>query len=179
LGTFNITKANLSKIKATVADMAWTGKQIKPTKFVYNGISFANSANATVKKYGTNKNIGKGTIQITGKGANFTGTKTITFKILPKKNAVSKIAVGAKQMKVTWSRPNRTAQKITKYQVQYRVKGTAKWTIKTYAPSASSATIKSLKKGNQYQVQARSYKKVGSVIYYSAWSATKLSAKIK
>jgi len=177
LGTFTINKADLSKVKVTIADTAWTGKQIKPKKFTYNGVSFSISTNATVKKYGANKNIGKGTIKLTGKG-NFKGTKTITFKIVPKKNSVSKITAGKKQMKVTWKKVS-AAQRIIKYEVRYRAKGTSKWTTKAYAASKSSATIKSLKKGKTYEVQVRSYKTVSGVKYYSAWSAAKTSGKIK
>ena len=177
LGTFTINKANLSKVKVTIADTAWKGKQIKPAKFIYNGVRFTIKSHSTIKKYGKNKNIGKGTIQITGK-SNFTGTKTITFKIVPPKNSISKITVAKKQMKVTWKQVSAT-QKITKYEVRYRVKGTSKWKTKSFAASASSAIIKSLTKGKKYEVQVRSCKKVSGARYYSIWSATKTSRKIK
>lgn len=173
----NTAKIDLSKASVTIADAVWTGKQIKPTKFTYNGKAYSISANAASVKYGKNKDIGKGTITLTGKG-DFTGTKTITFKIVPKKSSVSKIAVAKKQMKVTWKKVT-AAQKITKYEVRFRVKGAAKWKTKAYAASASSATIKSLTKGKVYQVQVRSYKTVSGKKYYSAWSATKVSGKIK
>ncbi len=178
LGIFNINKADLSKSNVTVSDMTWIGKQLKPTKFTYNGIGFAIGTNAIVNKYGANKNIGKGSVQLTGKGTNFIGTKTATFKILPKKNSISKIASGKKQMKVNWKKMS-AAQKVTKYQVRYRIKGTSKWKTKTYGASKSSATIKKLKKGKRYEVQVRSYKTVSKVKYYSAWSVKKNSKKIK
>ena len=170
-------KTNLSKVKITIADTVWTGKQLKPTKFIYNGKSYDINSNATVNKYGANKKIGKGTIKITGKG-NFTGSKSITFKIVPKSNKISKITASKKQMKVKWRKASK-AQKITKYQVRYRIKGTTKWKTKTYKASASTATIKGLKKNKKYQVQVRSYKSVSKVKYYSKWSATKTSKKIK
>jgi len=181
LGTFTIKKADISKAKvAAIANKTWTGKQIKPsvTSFKFNGFDFKTGDDAAVS-YGTNKAIGKGAVKLTGKG-NFTGTKTVSFKINPKKNAVSKIEAGSRQMKVTWSRPDRTAQGITKYQMRYRVKGATSWkSVKTYSASTSSATVKSLTKGKQYQVQVRSYKTVSGVKYYSAWSAAKTGAKIK
>jgi len=178
LGSFTINKANLSTATATIADTPWTGSQIKPAlkAFTLSGRSFPISSNASVA-YGANKNIGKGTITLTGKG-NFTGTKTITFNIVPKANKVSKITAGKKQMKVTWSKVS-SAQKITKYQVRYRVKGTTAWKTKTYAASKASAAIKSLKKGKAYQVQVRSYKTVSKVNFYSAWSPVKTGKKIK
>lgn len=177
LGTFTINKADLSKIETAVADTVWTGKQIKPKEFTYNGIIFSISTNATVKSYGKNKDIGKGTITLVGKG-NFMGTKIVAFGIAPKKNSVSKLTVGKKQMKVAWKKVS-AAQKITKYEVRYRVKGTSKWNTKSYAASASTATIKNLKQGKQYEVQTRSYKTVSGKKYYSAWSTKKTGGKIK
>jgi len=101
-----------------------------------------------------------------------------TFKILPSKNSISKITAGAKKMTVKWKKVS-AAQKITKYQIRYKVKGTSKWVTKTFAASKSSAVIKKLKKGKIYQVQMRSYKTVYGAKHYSAWSTTKTSKKIK
>jgi hypothetical protein len=182
LGTYTITKADLSKVAVTIKDMSWTGSQRKPTAFIYNGKSFsigtAATANATPTKYSTNKNIGKASVTITGKGTNFTGTKAISFKVVPKTTKVSKIAVGVKKMTVTWAKVS-SAQKVTKYQVRYRVKGTTTWKTKSFAATASSGAITGLTKGKVYEVQVRSYKTVSKVNYYSVWSPTKVSAKIK
>lgn len=113
------------------------------------------------KKYGAVKNLALG-----------------TFKINPAKTSVTKATAGAKQMKVTWKKVS-AAQKVAKYEVRYRVKGTTTWKTKSAAASASSATIKSLKKGKKYEVQVRSYKTAAGVKYYSAWSAKKTSGTIK
>jgi len=168
---------DLSTITVTIPAKAWTGKQIKPTSFTYNGVSYPFTDNTSSATYGTNKNIGKGTVKITGKGM-FAGTKTITFQIVPKTNKISKIAAAKKSMKVTWTKVSST-QKVTGYQVHYRVKGKTTWKTKTFSAKYSSATIKSLLKGKKYQVQVRSYKTVSKVMYYSAWSAVKTSAAIK
>ena len=172
-----IMETNLSKVDVTIADMVWTGKKRTPTVFILNGKSYPISGNATVSSSGANKNIGTGTITLTGIG-NFEGTRTIKFKIAPKTTKVAKIVAGKKQMKISWKKTAK-AQKISKYQVRYRVKGTSKWTTKTVDASKSSLLIKSLKAGKSYQVQIRSYKTVSKVKYYSDWSATKTSAKIK
>ncbi|MDR2714505.1 MAG: Ig-like domain-containing protein, partial [Coriobacteriales bacterium] len=114
-------------------------------------------------------------------GSQFNSAKNLnlgTFKIVPKKNSIKSITAGSKQMKVTWAKVSK-AQKVTKYQVRYRIAGTNKWKTKTFAASKGSATIKKLKTNSKYQVQVRSYKTVGSVKYYSAWSKTKTSKKIK
>jgi hypothetical protein len=150
----SIDVANVGAISAK----AYTGKQIKPAVTVkMDGALLKKGVDYTVK-YGANKNIGKGAITITGKGK-YAGDKKLTFKIIPKKNSLSGITVAKKQMKVTWKKVS-AVQKITKYELRYRVKGTAKWKSKSYKASASSATIKSLTKGKAYEVQARCYKKV-------------------
>jgi len=168
---------DLSTATVTIPAKAWTGKQIKPTAITYNGVSYPFSANTSSATYGTNKNIGKGTVKITGQG-HFVGTKTITFQIVPKTNKITKITAAKKSMKVTWTKVSNT-QKVTGYQVHYRVKGKTTWKTKTFTSKYSSATIKSLLKGKKYQVQVRSYKTVSGVKYYSAWSAVKTSAAIK
>jgi len=168
---------DLSTATVTIPAKAWTGKQIKPTAFTYDGVSYPISTNTSSATYGTNKNIGKGTVKITGQGM-FAGTKTITFQIVPKTNKITKITAAKKSMKVTWTKVSST-QKVTGYQVHYRVKGKTTWKTKTFTSKYSSATIKSLLKGKKYQVQVRSYKTVSGTKYYSAWSAVKTSAAIK
>lgn len=174
LGTFKINKASLSSAKITVADHAWTGKKIKPAKVKFNGVSLKVSAISSKITYGSNKNVGKGTIKITGKG-NFKGTKSISFKVVPKKTTITSViasSAGSAQMKVKWKTAS-SAQKVTKYQVRYRIKGSSKWKTTNFAASKSSGTIKKLTKGKAYEVQVRSLKKVKKATYYGAWSASK------
>ena len=179
LGTFKINKADISKaeIKLTIANASYSAKQIKPSKFTYNGVSFSISSNTSKRSYGANKNIGKGIIKITGKG-NFQGTKTLSFKILPSKTFISRIGVGTNQIKVSWKKVP-AAQKITRYQVRYREKGTTTWKVKTYRSSRSSATIKNLSKDKPYEVQVRSYKTVSKTKYYSTWSVVRTSGAVR
>ena len=170
-------KIDLSKVKPTIANVAWTGKKITPKQFKYNGKTYKIEGNAKIINSDANKNIGKASVTLKGTG-NFTGTYKINFKIVPKKNSISKITASKKSMKVQWKKVS-AAQKITKYEIRYRVAGTTKWKTKRYSPKTSGATIKSLKKGKKYQVQIRSYKTVSGTNYYSNWSSVKTSAKIK
>ena len=177
IGILIILPADMAKVKISVSDSEWTGKQVKPAKFMYNGMTFKINSNSVINSLGKNKDIGKGQVNLTGKG-NFTGYNDFTFKIVPKKTAISKITAGSKQMKVSWKKVS-AAQKISKYEVRYKVKGTSKWKTKSYIPGVSTAMITKLKKGKIYQVQVRSYKTVSKVKYYSSWSVIKTSAKIK
>ncbi|MDR2714275.1 MAG: fibronectin type III domain-containing protein [Coriobacteriales bacterium] len=166
----NLSKA--SKTDLRISNQTWTGKKIKPKSFIYKGKKYSISKNATVKSYGANKKIGTGKITLVGKGS-FKGKTTITFKIIPKKTSVKKVdsgEVGSKQITVTWKK-TAADQKISNYQLRYRIVGDSNaWTTLTYNAATAKATITELKKNKRYQVQVRSYKTVGGVKYYSAWS---------
>jgi hypothetical protein len=179
--SFQIVPAAVSGLKVTTsAGYAWTGKQVKPStssvKVTLGGVALKAGVDYTLS-YGANKNIGKGTVKITGKG-NLTGSKQVSVKIVPKSNKVSKAAAAKKSVKVAWSKVSK-AQKVTKYQLRYRVKGAAKWKTKTFSAKTVKSTVKKLKKGKVYQFQVRSYKTVSKVKYYSTWSKTKASKKVK
>jgi hypothetical protein len=140
----------------------------------YNGKRLTKGTDYTVA-YKNNTQIGKATITVAGKG-HYTGIKTITFSILPTKVLVKKVTAGKKKIKVTWQKA-KTAQKISNYQVRYRIKGTSKWKTTTVSAKIKSLTINKLKKGKTYQIQMRAYKSIKSGAskgtYRSAWSKTK------
>jgi hypothetical protein len=169
---------SLSTLKITAADKVWTGKKIA-SGFVLSvdGKKLAQGTDYTVAATGANKNIGKGTVQITGAGG-YTDTVTVNFKIVPKAVKLGSVKAGKKALTVKWSKAPK-AEKITKYELRYRASGVKSW--KTKSVSAKSATLKisKLKKGKKYNVQLRAYKTVGGVKYYSAWSGVKTSGKVK
>jgi hypothetical protein len=193
---------NFAEIPATaltIADKAWTGKQIKSgvsVKMAYKvgGQSVTKTLNPgtdyTVSNPGANKNIGKATITVTGKaGSAYTGAKALTFRIVPKAPSKLKPASAKGALAVKWTKPSKfKTQKITGYQVQYRYKSGTKWTgwkaksfKVSYKDKAASLKrdIKGLKSGKQYQVRVRAYKKISAGAskgaYYSAWTAAKLA----
>jgi hypothetical protein len=166
---------------AEVKDQAYTGGQIKPVPTVtLNGTQLTHGTHFTIE-HKNHTNIGKATITISGIG-DLQGTKTVTFKIVPKKTSVSKAIAGKKQVKVTWKKVS-AKQNVTKYQVRYKAKGTSKWTTKTVSAKSKTLTLKKLKKSKKYEIQVRSYKKITSGAskgrYNSAWSNTKTSSKVK
>jgi hypothetical protein len=179
--TFTKASADTTAISGVtvkaIPDKAYTGKQIKPIPTLkINGVTLKNGTDFILGYAGHTK-IGEATITITGQGK-YAGTKTVSFKIVPKKTSVSKVTVGKNQLKVTWKKVS-AAQKITKYEVRYKIKGAKKWQTKTASAKSANLTIKKLQKGKTYQIQIRSYKTVSKVKYYSAWSAVKTSAKVK
>jgi hypothetical protein len=160
-----------------IADKVYTGKSIiPPPTLTLENVALKQGTDYTVS-YRNNKNIGKAIVNITGKGK-YTGTKTITFKIIPQKASVSKVTTGKNQLKVTWKKVS-PAQKITKYEVRYKIKGAKKWQIKTASAKSAGLTITKLQKNKTYQIQVRSYKTVSKTKYHSAWSAVNTSGKVK
>jgi hypothetical protein len=160
-----------------IADKAYTGKQIRPDVTVKEGGQTLEPGEDYILSYGPNKAIGKGTVTVKGQG-DYDGEKQVVFKIVPQKTTLKKVTVGKKSLKVTWKKLS-AAQKATKYEIRYKVKGTAKWKVKAVASKLNSLTIQKLKKGREYQLQIRSYKKVAGAKYYSAWSGVKTSKKVK
>jgi ribosomal protein L14E/L6E/L27E len=125
--------------------------------------------------YGANKNIGKGTVTIAGKGR-YNGKKTVSFKIVPKKTTLAvkgkKGKKKSRSVKAKWKQA-KAAQKVTGYVLQYRAAKSYRWKTKTFKAKAKSAVIKGLKKGKKYVFRMRVYKKVGGSKYSSAWSRPK------
>jgi hypothetical protein len=174
-----ITAGTFGKIK----DKAWTGKQLKPTVSVkVKGATLRNGTDYTVT-YGANKKIGKGAVTIKAKvGSAYTGSKVLTFKIVPKKPTKVALKPGKNQIKVSF-KPVTKAQGVTKYTVQYKLKGAKSWKSKTLSvkskAKSASITLKKLKKGKTYQVRVSAVKTVSKVKYASAWTAIKTSKKVK
>jgi hypothetical protein len=169
-------------LSVKIADREWTGKQIK-TGFTVTlgGIALKAGTDYAVIGAGANKNIGKGSVTIEGKGK-YKGARTVEFKVIPKKLAAAKLNTGKKlTLNVVWKKAAK-AQKIKGYQIQYRVKSNsaaASWKSKTASAAKSKLTLKSLNKGKIYQVRIRSYAVVGGAKYFAPWSAVKASGKIK
>ena len=161
---------------------AWTGKTLKPAaptvkvggKTLRNGVDYTWSCKG-------GKAVGSYKVTITGKGA-YAGTKTATFKVVPKATSASKPTAAKKAFTVKWKKPSKAALKqVTGYQVRWSTskKFTKKTTkVKTIKKTASagkkcSLRVSKLKAKKTYYVQVRTYKKVGKATYYSAWSKAK------
>ena len=175
--TYTITTAKVSTVKLATTSYVYNGKakSIVVTVADSDGKALTKGTDYTVSSVASYKAVGTYTVTVTGKG-NYSFTKKLTYKIIPKTAAVSKLTAGKKCLTVKMSAKPTTAG-ATYYQVAYKVKGTSKWVTKFV--KTQSVTLKSLKKGKQYYVKVRAYKKVSGKGYYGAWSAVKTSAKIK
>ena len=115
------------------------------------------------------KSVGSYTVIVKFTG-NYTGSKKLTFNIIPKGTAVSKASSPKKQqLKLTWKK--QTTQ-TTGYQILYSTdknfkKGNRAVTINKN--KTTSTTIKKLKSNKKYYVAIRTYKTVNGNKYYSGW----------
>ena len=77
----------------------------------------------------------------------------------------------SKKMTVKWAKN----AKANGYQIQYSLKSnfSGAKTVPADKNSIVTKTIGGLTKGKKYYVRLRTYKKVGSKMYYSTWSPTK------
>lgn len=176
-----ITATKMSQASVSVPSKTYTGKTLKPSSAAVKlgGITLKQGTDFTVSCAG-GKKVGSYKVTIKGKSP-FSGTKTTTFKILPKDTSVAKLAKASKGFTVTWKKPSAAARsQIDGYQVRYATASSMKGakTVTVKGAAKTSAKVAKLKDNKTYYVQVRSYKKVSGKTYYSAWSATK-SVKTK
>ena len=158
---------------------------LSKTAFTFNNktqkpsVTVKDTSSKPVKASITNKggkSVGKYSVKITLSG-NYSGSKTLYYKINPKGVSISKVSAAKKAMTVKWKKPSTTYRKqMSGYQIRYSTssKMTGAKTVKVSGATKTSKKISKLKSKKYYYVQIRTYK--GS--YYSSWSKAK-KVKIK
>ena len=168
---FTITKRAMAGGTVSVASsVSFTGSNITPSVTVkVAGRSLTNGTDYTVS-YSNNKNVGKATVKITGKGK-YGGVITKTFKINPAKQEIQKLTAKSKSFFVDWAQKGSA----TGYEIQYatnsKFTGAKKVTITNN--KTDKTTVSKLSANKKYYVRVRSYTTVGGTKYYGAWSAVK------
>ncbi len=170
LSTNSIAKAAAALSKsATYTGKAttYTGKAITPGVVVKLGKYTLKRGTDYTVSYQKNVAVGKAVVTIKGKGF-FTGTIKKTFNIIPKGTAITKLAAGRKSFTAKWKK--QTTQ-TTGYQVQYSLyKNFAKGKVFAAKKTTTAKKVSKLAAKRIYYVRIRTYKTVGKVKYYSAWS---------
>ena len=158
---------------SNVSDVAYTGKAQKPVPVVRLNGKKLKAGSAYTVTYSNNKNIGKATVTIVGKG-NFTGKRKLTFKILPVGTRFTGGKASGQSITVSWKKQSN----ITGYQIAYGLKKNfTDQKLKTVkGAKKTSLTLKSLQNNRTYYFRIRTYKTVNGTNYYSAWSS-RLGAK--
>ena len=168
-------KRSIKKMKVTLSKYkyVYSGGAKKPSVTVRKPNGSKLNSSYYSKKYKNNKKVGVATVVVTGNSKyGYSGTKTVSFYINPKKPAIAGITVGKKKITVKM-KTKVSATGGTKYKIEYRIAGKGKW--KSTTTSSSTKTINKLKKGEKYQVRVKAYKgkRKGAV------SATKKSGIVK
>ena len=165
-------------VKLSATSYTYDGKVKKPTVSVKdsNGKTVA-SSNYAVTYASGRKNVGTYKVTIKFKG-NYSGTKTLTFKINPKGTTLKTLTATSKGFKATWNKQatKMSTSYITGYQIQYSTSSTfasGNKTVTVSKYSTVSKTISKLKAKKKYYVRIRTYKTVSGTKYYSPWSAKK------
>ena len=170
--TFKINKMSIAKGKVTLpATKVWTGWALTPVPTVKVGTKALKKGTDFSLAFKNNKNVGTGTVTITGKG-NYTGTIRKTFRINPKPTSISELTKGTRKFTVKWKKQ---ASQTSGYQIQYssRKDFKSQKTVTVSGAGNTSKTISGLAKKHKYYVRIRTFKTVGGTRYYSTWSAAK------
>ncbi|MBR3974787.1 MAG: fibronectin type III domain-containing protein [Clostridia bacterium] len=173
--TFKINPIDISKctVKLSYISYTYNGSVKTPVVTVTNqyGTKLTKDKHYTVTYASGRKLVGtyKVTVKMIG---NYTGTKTLTFKINPPKTTVASLKAGTKSITVNL---NKKTTQVTGYQIQYsRNKDFTNAKIKTLTSSSTvKTTLSGLTAAKTYYVRVRTYKTVNNVKYYSGWSQYK------
>lgn len=176
--TFRIVKKNLKGLNFTIntSNKVYTGKNIKTSITLKNGSKMLKESTDYTITYKNNKNTGKATVIITGKG-NYVGTITKTFKIVPKATIISSVKNSSKKSaKVTWKKDTQA----TGYEVYMSTTKKGKYKKVKTVTSNKTVTYKRTKltKKKTYYFKVRSYKIIDAKKVYGAYSNIK-SVRIK
>ncbi len=168
-------------VTVTLSDTVYTynGKVKNPAVTVKDskGKALKKDVDYVVSYSGKRKSVGTYTVTVTFKGK-YSGTKKLSFDIVPAKVAISKLTAGKSQFTAAW----KAVSDVTGYEIEYSTssKFTVKTTKKAKIKKAKTAkiTLKKLTKGKKYYVRIRAYKTVNGKVLYGAWSTAK-SVKVK
>ncbi len=139
----------------------YTGKTIKPAVTVKVGKKKLTANKHYTVAYKDNKNVGRATITVTGKGS-YSGKLTKYFYIKPQKTASLKATAYPAQVKLTWSKVTGA----TGYQVYQHING--KWT-KLSNTAKTTYTVTGLDSAVTYKFAVRAYAKAVNKYVYSAF----------
>lgn len=171
------TIKRISTVSISATSFVYSGNVISPTVTVKNtsGNKLVKDTDYTVKYSSGCKNVGQYTVTVTFKG-NYSGTKTVTFKIVPKATSISKLTAGANKFTASWKK--QTTQ-VDGYQLQYSTSSSMS-SSKSKTVSKNSTTsliISGLQNAKTYYVRVRTYKSVKingeNTKLYSSWSSVK------
>ena len=168
------TKKNIgskrSKITVNTKTKTYTGKKITPKVTIYRGEKKLKNGKDYTVTYKNNKNPGKATITIKGKGE-YTGTVKKTFTIKPKNPTLYTVKVdNYSGARIHWKKDS----KVDGYRIYMRTGKTGEYVrIKTIKDANITRYVKGrLDPDTKYYFKIRSYKTVNGKKVWSNFSNT-------
>ena len=165
-------------IKLSATAYTYNGKVRKPTVSVKDSKgSTVAATNYTVTYASGRKNVGSYKVTVKFKG-NYSGTKTLTFKINPKGTTLGTPVAASRAATIKWTKQSTkmATSRITGYQIMLATNSTftkGKKSVNVSGYSTVSKKVTGLTGGKRYYVKIRTYKTVSSKKYYSPWSKAK------
>ena len=170
-------KAITPTVTLSAKAYTYNGKVKKPTVTVKDGSTKLAASQYDVTYASGRKNVGTYKVTVKMKG-NYSGSKTVSFKINPKGTTLSKVTKAKKAATVKWKKQaaKMSTSRITGYQIQLATdskftKGKKTVNVKGYKKVSRKVT--KLKGGKTYYVKIRTYKTIKGKKYYSKWSKVK------
>lgn len=159
-----------ASVSLSIATYSFDGKVKTPSVTVKLGSTALRNGIDYVVSYRNNKNVGKATVVITGKGL-YAGTITRTFVINPAKQEIQKLTAKSKGFYIDYVAKGHA----TGYEIQYATNSSFSGAKKTVITSnkTDKVTVSKLSENKKYYVRVRTYTTVNGIKYYGAWSAVK------
>ena len=157
-------------VSLSIATYTFDGKAKTPSVTVKLGSTALRNGIDYVVSYSNNKNVGKATVVIIGKGL-YAGTITRTFVINPAKQEIQKLTAKSKGFYIDYAAKGHA----TGYEIQYAANSSFSGAKKTVITSnkTDKVTVSKLSGNKKYYVRVRTYTTVNGIKYYGAWSAVK------
>ena len=164
------TLYSIKSVELSQKGYVYDGKVKMPDIIAKNskGDTLKKGVDYTVTYSSGRKNVGNYDVTVKFKG-NYSGTKTLSFKIVPTATTVSKLSGEKKSFTVSVTK--KTTQ-ITGYQIQYATSKsfTSAKTKLISSYKTTKITFNNLSAKKTYYVRVRTYKTVNGKKYYSSWS---------
>ncbi len=161
------TIAKVSTPKLSDTQYTYDGKVKKPTVTVKDskGNRLKEGTDYTVKYESGRKAVGEYNVKITLKG-NYSGTKTLKFKIVPKVTSKITLSQSTSAIKATWKKVDGADG----YKV-YLYKGSKLVASKTVSAKTLSYRFSGLASGTKYTVKVKTYQKADGENFWSSAKA--------
>ncbi len=126
----------------------------------------------TVSYQAGRKKVGQYHVNVKMKNK-YCGSKTLSFKIVPKATKITKVIKKKKVLSISWKKQKK---QVSGYQIQVSTsrKFKSKKTKNISGMKKNSTTVSKLKSRKKYYIRIRTWKKKNRKKYYSAWSKVKI-----